>query len=406
MASRIQPETIPPTVTAKTPADGATGVNVGASATATFSEPMKASTITTSTFQLKDASEHAVAATVTYNASTQRATLTPQSALAYGATYTVTVKGGAGGVDGPGRQRARRRRELVVHDRGLAAADPRRRPRRRIRSACYLGEILRNEGLNAFTTIDVAFLSPALLSQFDVVVLGDVALNATQVSTLTGWVNGGGNLVAMRPDKQLAGLLGLDDGDGTTSNALPEGGCERRAGSRHRRQHDPVPRHCRPLHAERRAPRSRRCTPTRRTATANPAVTLRVGRDERRPGGRVHVRPRPLGRLHAPGKSRVGGPGARRRGGHPPRRHVLRRQGRRRADRLGQHEQDRDPPGRRAAAAARQPDHGHGARQASAAALLVPAARREGRCRDERRRPLAEPGARRHRLATSTTSSR
>ena len=25
---------------------------------------------------------------------------------------------------------------------------------------------------------------------------------------LTNWVNGGGNLIAMRPDKQLAGLLG------------------------------------------------------------------------------------------------------------------------------------------------------------------------------------------------------
>ena len=35
---------------------------------------------------------------MTYNATTNVATLTPQSALAYGATYTLTVKGGAGGV--------------------------------------------------------------------------------------------------------------------------------------------------------------------------------------------------------------------------------------------------------------------------------------------------------------------
>ena len=28
---------------------------------------------------------------------------------------------------------------------------------------------------------------------------------------LTSWVNAGGNLIAMRPDKQLAGLLGLTD---------------------------------------------------------------------------------------------------------------------------------------------------------------------------------------------------
>ena len=31
----------------------------------------------------------------------------------------------------------------------------------------------------------------------------------------TNWVNGGGNLIAMRPDKKLAGLLGLTDA-GTT----------------------------------------------------------------------------------------------------------------------------------------------------------------------------------------------
>ena len=48
--------------------------------------------------------------------------------------------------------------------------------------------------------------------------LGDTPLNATQVSTLSGWVNGGGNLIAMRPDKQLAGLLGLTDAATTLVN--------------------------------------------------------------------------------------------------------------------------------------------------------------------------------------------
>ena len=49
--------------------------------------------------------------------------------------------------------------------------------------------------------------------------LGDTALNASQVTTLTDWVNGGGNLIAMRPDKQLAGLLGLTDAGATLANA-------------------------------------------------------------------------------------------------------------------------------------------------------------------------------------------
>ena len=44
-------------------------------------------------------------------------------------------------------------------------------------------------------------------------------LTAAQVTMFTNWVNGGGNLIAMRPDKQLAGLLGLADAASTLSNA-------------------------------------------------------------------------------------------------------------------------------------------------------------------------------------------
>ena len=218
MASAIQPEAIPPTVTAKTPAPDSSGVNAGSPATATFNEPMKASTITSTTFQLKDASSAVVPATVSYNATTQKATLTPQSALAYGATYTATVKGGAGGVtDVAGNALA----ASVVWSFTIEASPPQllvvtstARP-----FGSYVGEILRNEGLNAFTTIDVAFLSPALLSGFDVVLLGEAPLTPAQVTTLTGWVNGGGNLLALRPDKQLASLLGLTTASGNRSNA-------------------------------------------------------------------------------------------------------------------------------------------------------------------------------------------
>ena len=98
MGSRIQPDTTPPTVTAFTPAPGTTGVNFGTSATAKFSEPMQGASITSSTFQLRDAAGNLIPAGVTYNSSTNIATLTPQSALQFGTTYTLTVKGGTGGV--------------------------------------------------------------------------------------------------------------------------------------------------------------------------------------------------------------------------------------------------------------------------------------------------------------------
>ena len=139
------------------------------------------------------------------------------SALAYGSTYTLTVKGGTSGAKDKGGNPL----ETDVSWSFTTEASP--PPVLVVGStsnpfSMYLGEILRAEGLNAFTTVDVTFLSPVLLSQFDVVVLGNVSLNATQVSTLTGWVNGGGNLIAMRPDKQLASLLGLTTANGTTSN--------------------------------------------------------------------------------------------------------------------------------------------------------------------------------------------
>ena len=190
----------------------------GSSATVRFNELMSAGSITSSSFQLKDATNADVTATVTYDATTSMATVTPQSALQYGAVYTVTVKGGAGGVtDLTGNPLA----ADSTWSFSVEASPP---PILVVGSTgnpfgSYLGEILRSEGLNAFTTIDVAFVSPALLAQFDVVVLGNTALSAAQVTTLTGWVNGGGNLIAMRPDKQLAGLLGVTDTGTILSNA-------------------------------------------------------------------------------------------------------------------------------------------------------------------------------------------
>ena len=75
---------LPPTVTAKTPVAGTAGVNVGVAATTTFNETMSASSITSSTFLLKDSSNASVPTNVTYNSSTNVATLTPQSALPSG----------------------------------------------------------------------------------------------------------------------------------------------------------------------------------------------------------------------------------------------------------------------------------------------------------------------------------
>ena len=128
------------------------------------------------------------------------------------------------------------------------------------------------------------------------------------------WVDGGGNLIAMRPDPQLAGLLGLTDAGGTLANAYLQvdtsaspgagivgetiqfhGTADRYTLSGATTRRDAL------LRRDDRDPEPRRHAAQRRL--------------ERRPGRGLHLRPRPLGRLHAPGQPGLGRPGARRRAG-------------------------------------------------------------------------------------------
>jgi flagellar hook capping protein FlgD len=83
----------------------------------------------------------------------------------------------------------------------------------------YYTEILRAEGLNEFATADVSALSAETLSAYSVVVLGARGLSGGQASLLSNWVQAGGNLIAMRPDATMAGVLGIAPTGGTLSNA-------------------------------------------------------------------------------------------------------------------------------------------------------------------------------------------
>ncbi len=85
-----------PTVTAVTPASASTGAAVTAALTATFSEAMNASTISTATFLLQaQGSSTGVAGAVSYSAGTMTATFTPTANLAYSTMYTATITIGA-----------------------------------------------------------------------------------------------------------------------------------------------------------------------------------------------------------------------------------------------------------------------------------------------------------------------
>jgi hypothetical protein len=87
------PDTTPPTVLARSPLAGASQVNVGTSISATFSEPMNTSTITTSTFSVSPtAGGPAISGTFSFSGAT--ATFKPSADLTVNTSYTVTITTG------------------------------------------------------------------------------------------------------------------------------------------------------------------------------------------------------------------------------------------------------------------------------------------------------------------------
>jgi hypothetical protein len=85
-----------PTVTARTPASGATGVLRASNVTATFNEAVQG--VGTASVVLTNGAGARIAAAVTYNPTTRVVTLDPSATLAGGTRYTVTLSGGATGI--------------------------------------------------------------------------------------------------------------------------------------------------------------------------------------------------------------------------------------------------------------------------------------------------------------------
>ena len=239
-----------PAVNAVKPIDGVSKLRLATNATVYFNQAMDSNTINVSTFELRDSLNNPVSAAVTYNSGDNSATLDPVSDLNYSTTYIVTVKGGSGGVKD-------------VFNNGMAAdytwtfSTLAQRPSIDqgpggpilvITSSSnlfsqYFAEILRTEGLNEFSLSDIATVTAGILSGYDIVILGDMALTTDQVSMLTTWVTDGGHLIAMRPDKQLAGLLGLTDGVTTLSNGYLLIDTSEKSRGRNRGSDTPIPWH-------------------------------------------------------------------------------------------------------------------------------------------------------------------
>jgi hypothetical protein len=206
-------DTGPPVLVNQSPGSGATAVPVTGRVNVRFGEAVTGSTVR---IALRAGSTN-VAGTVTYNSSTWSAVFRPTNPLAYSTTYQVTVsdaRDGAGTVMAPVTWNFTTGPDPAAGPGGpiaviTSAANP---------YSSYYAEILRAEGVNAFSTLSLNGLTASTLGQYDVVILGDIPLNDAQAAMLTTWVNGGGKLIAMSPDARLAPLLGLTGASGTLAN--------------------------------------------------------------------------------------------------------------------------------------------------------------------------------------------
>jgi large repetitive protein len=224
------PDVTPPTIISRSPLAGGTNVNVNSFVSVSFSENIDPSTVSTSTLILTDPSSNVVPATVNYTSSARTATLIPTATLAYSTTYTITAKGGT--VDPRIKDLAG---NALANDPSntwtfTTAAPPAVPPDDGaggpllvISSTLnpfsrYMVEILRAQGYTAFKAIDISELGTVNLNNYDVILLGNMTLNSSEVNTFTAWVTAGGTLIAERPNGLLLPLMGVTTGS-TLSDA-------------------------------------------------------------------------------------------------------------------------------------------------------------------------------------------
>jgi hypothetical protein len=191
--------------------------------TAKFNRALDGATVTSSTFRVFNSSGIQVSGTATYDAAKGVASFTPSSQFSYGQRYTAKIAGTVADADGISLGSEYTWSFTVG---SAVTTDPNAAPGGPILAITnasdpyskYYAEILRTEGFNYFDTKDLGTVDAATLANYKTVVLAETSLTQAQADMLSAWVNAGGNLVAMRPDAKLAGLLGLTSAGTTRAN--------------------------------------------------------------------------------------------------------------------------------------------------------------------------------------------
>jgi Domain of unknown function (DUF4082)/Bacterial Ig-like domain/Bacterial Ig domain/Secretion system C-terminal sorting domain len=215
----------PPTVIFNTPATSATNININSSVSVTFSENIDPLTVTASTFVLKDGSGNVIPGTVSYSAGTRTATILLSSALDYSTIYFATVTTGIKDLSGNAMASNYNWSFTTAPVPAIPPDDGSGGPILIISSnlnpfSRYLVEILRAQGYTAFKAVDISEVeaTPAMLNSYDVILLGQMNLNSTDVSLLTAWTTAGGTLIAQRPSSLLYPLMGITSSGSIVDN--------------------------------------------------------------------------------------------------------------------------------------------------------------------------------------------
>jgi Domain of unknown function (DUF4082)/Bacterial Ig-like domain/Bacterial Ig domain/Secretion system C-terminal sorting domain len=222
------PSNTNPGILVTSPAGSATGVSTNSAIYCFFSKALNPSTVTTSSVFLQSGGVN-VPSSVVYNSSDSSVALTPNTGLSNSTSYTVTIKGGSSVnriKDFSGNSMAADTSWTFTTCPLIVNAPPANGPGGPILLISstanpfsrYPVEILRAEGWNAFNALDISAVTTTEINKYDVVIVGDFALTAAQVTMLSNWVTAGGTLIAFHPDPQLATLLGITPNGGTLSD--------------------------------------------------------------------------------------------------------------------------------------------------------------------------------------------
>lgn len=213
----------PLTVEVTQPGNNDYGIAADAEVTAQFNRVLDSATVTSTSLRLFNESGAEVSGAASYDSRTGGVVFEPASPLSAGAHYTAKIVGTVADGDGatlgseyewsftvgtaasPSLSQGAGGPILVV----TSAANP---------YSEYYAEILRAEGLNEFEVKDIADITANVLTDYKAVIVSELSLDASQVAMFTEWVNDGGDLIAMRPDNDLAGLLGITAAGGTLTN--------------------------------------------------------------------------------------------------------------------------------------------------------------------------------------------